>query len=145
MLLDYRPQIVRQRHRRYKQQDAGAEDIPSAAVVNSMDKCKSDPIKKERQQNIFNDCTNNAGHDFPLLLERFARNTRLTDNGLQCADTDFAMVRYGNRYRSLRQFLLHDNVAAASTNLQEAMSGQDRANLFAVKDAKPTQTPPRSV
>lgn len=53
------------------------------------------------------------------------------------------MVWYRDRYCALGKLFLHYNVATAPTYFYEAVCCQDGAHLFARKDSKLTQMPPR--
>jgi hypothetical protein len=68
------------------------------------------------------------------------RQTRLSYNRLKCSNSDLIMVRNGDRYRPLRKFLLHNNVAAApAAYLYKAVSCQYSAHFFAGQHTKLTQ------
>ncbi len=54
----------------------------------------------------------------------------MSDNGLQRANPEFLVVRDGNSYRASRHNLLHDDVAAASSNLDEAVPLHNGTNFL---------------
>lgn len=71
------------------------------------------------------------------------RHPRLADDGLKRSDSDFIMIWDRNRYCALWKSLLHHDVATASADFDEAMPRKNRTYLFAGKNSKPTQMPPR--
>ena len=75
-------------------------------------------------------------------LEHAFGDTRLADDGLKCANTQFGVVWdwYGNR--CIRQALLHDDMATSLSNLKESMARKYGANLAPGEDAELTQRRP---
>jgi hypothetical protein len=68
--------------------------------------------------------------------------TRLPDDRLKGADSNFVVIRNGNCDRSLSQYFLHNDVASAPANFKKTMFRQNSANLFSGKDAQFTQQRP---
>ncbi len=73
------------------------------------------------------------------LLEEGAGEPRLPNDRLECPDAQLAVIGNGNRARRRRSALLHDDVAAASAHLLEAVRREDAADLAAGEDAQLTQ------
>ena len=74
-------------------------------------------------------------------LESAARDTTLSDDGLQRADSDFGMIRNWDCYSSTIGTPLHDHVTASLPNDLEAMLFKDAAHVPAGKDAELTHAP----
>jgi hypothetical protein len=53
------------------------------------------------------------------------------------------MIRDGDCYRAFRHFLLHDDVASASSNFHKAVPNQNRTILFTGEDTQLTQWRPQ--
>jgi len=62
-------------------------------------------------------------------LESTARDTALSDDGLQRADPDFGMIRNWDCYGSTVGTPLHDDVTASLPNDLEAMLFKDAAHV----------------
>ena len=66
-----------------------------------------------------------------LRFELASGDAGLPDDRLQGADSELFMDRYGNSNRTMRQFLLHNDMAASPAYFNKAVSFQNSANLFA--------------
>ena len=78
-----------------------------------------------------------------LLLELAPRDAGLPDDGPECTNTQFRVIGHGDGRRAIRPTPLHDDVAATTARLREAVPGQDLADLAAGEDTQPTQRSPR--
>lgn len=71
-----------------------------------------------------------------LFREIRPAETRLADDGQKCPYQDFSMIRNRNGYRAAILFLLHDNMAASTTDFNETVSYKDGADFFAGKNGQ---------
>lgn len=78
-----------------------------------------------------------------LRFELAAGNTGLANDGLQRADANFRMTGDRNGHGCRGQLLLHYDVTAASSDLDEAMTRQDGTHLLAGEDKELTQPRPQ--
>jgi len=62
-------------------------------------------------------------------LKLTARHTGLADDGQQCADFQFLMIRYRNSGASPVGSPLHNHMAAGLSDFFKTVYGQDRTNL----------------
>lgn len=74
-------------------------------------------------------------------LESAARDTALSDDGLQRADSDFGMIRNWDCCGSTIDTPLHDHMTASLPNDLEAMLFKDAAHIQAGKDTELTHAP----
>ena len=77
-----------------------------------------------------------------VSFEETPGQTRLANDGLKCSDAQFGMVRYRDRSRGFTGVLLHNNVAAATTDFGKPVPQEDSAHLLARKHAQPNQSLP---
>lgn len=71
------------------------------------------------------------GHRMGSDLKFAARKPRLTNDGLQGADSDFHMVWNGDGHSGIAYPQLHDDMAAAPANFFESVAREDGADPFA--------------
>ena len=69
-----------------------------------------------------------------LLLEISPAETRLADDGQKCSDHDFFVIRDGDGNSPSVFFLLHNDVAATTTDFNETMSCKDGTDFFTGKN-----------
>jgi len=74
-----------------------------------------------------------------FLLEEGARETGLSDDRPEGADSQLAVIRNWDRPRRERGPLLHDDVATMPANFLEPVRRKDAADRATRKDAQPTQ------
>jgi hypothetical protein len=71
------------------------------------------------------------------------RDTALSDDGAERARPQLVVVGHGDRYRAGGKRFLHDDMAAATANLGEAVPGRDLADFAPGQNAQLTQQQPR--
>ena len=77
-----------------------------------------------------------------IRLKLTTREAGLANDRLQSADANLVMVGDGNGYSTLRNCLLHYDVATAATNFFETRFSQNSANLLAGQEAQFNQPLP---
>jgi hypothetical protein len=77
-------------------------------------------------------------------LKGVARDAALSDDGLQCADSDFGMIRNRDRYSSTIGTPLHDDVTPSLPDDLKSMLFKNAAHVPARKDAELTHAPLQS-
>ena len=68
---------------------------------------------------------------------------RLTDNGLQGANTDFVMIGYDHGRRRILQALLHHDMTAFAADFDEAVISDQSTGFFPGENSETTQPLPR--
>ncbi len=77
-----------------------------------------------------------------IELKLAARHAGLANDRLQSTDPNLVMVRNGNCYSSVRNSLLHYDVATAPTNFFKTRSFRNRADFLPGQNAQPSQPLP---
>lgn len=77
-------------------------------------------------------------------FEGVARDAALSNDGLQCADSDFGMIRNRDRYGSTIGTPLHDYMTPSLPDDLESMLFKNAAHVQAGKDAELTHAPLQS-
>ena len=73
------------------------------------------------------------------MLEQFPWQTRLPDDGKQCACPEFRVIRHRDGDRAALRVLLHEDMTALLADLPEAMGFEELADILAGKYPQPTQ------
>ena len=78
------------------------------------------------------------------FFKRESRKSRLTNDGPQCASTQFPMKRDWNRGGSFIVHSLHNDVATSLANVLEAVLRENDAHIITREDAQLTHRPPQA-
>ncbi len=76
---------------------------------------------------------------FRSWLEFGPGHSRLTNDGLKCADPQFRVVRNGYGACRTRKLLLHHDMTSAPARLEKPVANENGADLFPGKNTEPSQ------